>query len=74
MCMCMQVLFGSEASACKAALNMPRGGKEDDIDLDASKTGEAFDPRTLDLKARDRARVHLLHGDVDGYADADVHT
>jgi len=51
------VLFGSEASACKAALNMPRGGKEDDIDLDASKTGEAFDPRTLDLKARDRACV-----------------
>ena len=46
---------------------MPRGGKEDDIDLDASKTGEAFDPRTLDLKARDRACACLLD------ADADVH-
>ena len=66
------MLFGSEASACKAALNMPRGGKEDDIDLDASKTGEAFDPRTLDLKARDCACVHLLHADVDADADVDV--
>ena len=48
----------NQASACKAALNMPRsgdgkGGKGMEDDMDATKTGEAFDPRTLDPKARD---------------------
>ena len=36
-----QVLFGSEASACKAALHAPGTGGNDD-DMDATKTGEAF--------------------------------
>ena len=50
----ISLLFGSEAGACKAALSMPLCSKADEAGLDASKTGEAFDPRTLDLKARDR--------------------
>ena len=32
-----------------------KGGKGVEEDMDATKTGEAFDPRTLDLKARDNA-------------------
>ena len=48
----------NQAGACKAALSVPhseggKGGKGLEEDLDASKSGEAFDPRTLDLKVGD---------------------
>ena len=33
-------------------------------DMDATKTGEAFDPRTLDLKARDTCTCYICMFDL----------